>query len=227
MAMTLQLAAVFATGSRAAIAALTAVLVWLGALGPFSRWRLATAALIMIVLLPLMPSRSLMNTIEGRFYIWRVTAAHLLERPLFGFGPGAFEPKFVEWETSYWLEGRGTAGQRRYSGLQVHAHNDYLEILVNSGLAALLSFWLLLGSFLAFAFQKARHAPGGLLTGASAGVVALAAVALVDFPFHRPPELFLLCTLMAIAFLPTGPDLVGSPSTSAGRTANRTTQVIH
>ncbi len=200
----LQAAAVFATGSRAAVAALIAVLVWWGSLGPFPRWRLAAAALIMIALLPLMPSRPLLNTIEGRFYIWRITAAHLLERPLFGFGPGAFEPKFIEWETRYWLEGRGTADERRYSGLQAHAHNDYLETLVDGGLAALLSLWLLLGSFLAFAFQKARHAPGGLLTGASAGVVALAAVAMVDFPFHRPAELFLVWTLMALVFLQAG-----------------------
>ena len=200
----LQAAAVFATGSRAAVAGLMAVLVWLAGLGTFPRWRLAAAALIVIALLPLMPSRPLMETIEGRFYIWRVAAPHLLERPLFGFGPGAFEPKFIEWETLYWLEGRGTADQRKFSGLQAHAHNDYLEIFVDSGLAALLSFWLLLGSFCAFAFHKARHAPGGLLTGASAGVVALAAMATVDFPFHRPTELFLVWTLMAILFLRAG-----------------------
>ncbi|MCX5846566.1 MAG: O-antigen ligase family protein [Deltaproteobacteria bacterium] len=228
LAITLQVAAVFATGSRAAIVALIGALVWIGALGQFARWRLMTAvALTVLLLLPWMPSRSLMNTLEGRFYIWRVTASHLLERPVFGYGPGAFEPKFIEWETAHWLDGLGTSDERKFSGLQAHAHNDYLETIVDSGFAAILSLGFLLGSFFTSAFQIERDASGDLPTGASAGVVALAAVAMVDFPFHRPAELFLLWTLMAIVFLPTGPELAGSPSTSAGRKAGRTAQGIH
>jgi len=194
----LQAAAVFATGSRAAIAALIAALVWLSALGQFLRWRLlAAVVLIMLVLLPWIPSRSLMSTLEGRVYIWRVAASHLFERPLFGFGPGAFEPKYIEWETDYWRDGRAAAEQRKYSGLQAHAHNDYLEIIIDGGFAAALSLWLLLGSFFTFVFPIARAVAGNLPAGASAGVVALATIATVDFPFHRPAELFLLWTLMA------------------------------
>lgn len=219
----LELAAIFATGSRAAIAALIAALLWLWALGQFARWRLmVAAALIIIALLPLMPSRSFKNTIEGRFYIWRVTASHLFERPLlrtgFGFGPGAFEPKFIEWETAYWRDGRGAADQRRFSGLQAHAHNDYLEILVDSGFAAVLSLGFLLGSFTAFAFQLAGKSrgdfPAGTAAAASAGVVALAAVAMVDFPFHRPVALFFLWTLMALVFLQAKSEQTGSTVTN-------------
>ena len=93
----LEAAAIFATGSRAAVAALIAVLVWVTALGLVKRWRLMVAAgLIIIGLLPLMPSRSLMVTLSGRFYIWRVTASHLFERPLFGFGPGEF-PRSIQY----------------------------------------------------------------------------------------------------------------------------------
>jgi putative inorganic carbon (HCO3(-)) transporter len=206
-AIALEVAAVFATGSRAAIAALIAVLVWLGALGQFWRWRfMAAAALIIIALLPFMPSRSFMNTLDGRFYIWRVTASHLFERPLFGFGPGAFEPKFIEWETGYWRDGRGSADQRKFSGLQAHAHNDYLEIFVDSGFAGVLSLLFLLGSFFVFAFQQAKSASGGLSAGASVGVVALASVAMVDFPLHRPAELFLFWTLIALVYLEAGPE---------------------
>ena len=207
----LEVAAIFATGSRAAVAALIAVLVWVTALGLVKRWRLMVAAgLIIIGLLPLMPSRSLMVTLSGRFYIWRVTASHLFERPLFGFGPGAFEPKFIEWETGYWRDGRGSADQRQFSGLQAHAHNDYLEILVDSGFAGALGLLFLLGSFFSFAFQQAKRTPGGFSAGASAGVIALASVALVDFPLHRPAELFLFWTLIALVYLEAGPRVEGT-----------------
>ena len=199
--MILQAAAVFATGSRAAVAALIASAVWLGILGKFVRWRLMMAiALLMVVLIPLMPSRSLISTLEGRCYIWQVTVPHVLDRPLLGFGPGAFEPKFIEWETSYWRDGRGTDAQRKYTGLQAHAHNDYIEILLNGGITTFFSLWLLLGLFLANVFQTARHGCDDTLAGTSAGVVAMAAVAMIDFPFHRPTELFFLWTLMALAF---------------------------
>jgi len=200
-AAALQSGAILATGSRAAMAALIAALIWLGALGQWTRWRLVAAALVVIAVLPLMPSRSLMNTFEGRFYIWRVAVPHLFERPLFGFGPGAFEPKFIEWETAHWRDGKGTADQRKFTGLQAHAHNDFLEIIVDSGFVAVLSLWFLLGSFFTFAFLMARKASDGLVIGASAGVVALVTVAMFDFPFHRPTELFLFWTLMTIVYL--------------------------
>ena len=204
-ATALEVAAVFATGSRAAFVAIIAVLGWFGILGHFARWRsMVAVGLVIGVLLPLAPSRSLMDTISGRFYIWKVTASHLLERPLTGFGPGAFEPKFIEWETAYWRDGRGSAKERQFSGLQAHAHNDYLEILVDSGVAGALSGVFLLGVFFAFAFKRAKSAPGGVSAGASAGVIALAAVALVDFPLHRPEALFLLWTLIALVYLEAG-----------------------
>ena len=194
--------AVFATGSRAAILAVGAVVLWLGAVGQVARWQMiAVGALVIIALLAFAPSRSLKTTLEGRFYIWRVTVSHLLERPLFGFGPGAFEPKYIQWETLYWREGRGSADQREFAALQKHAHNDYLETLVNSGIAGLLSFLFLLGSFFVFAFRQAKAGAGGLLDGASAGVIALAAVAMVDFPLCRPTELFFFWTLMALVYL--------------------------
>jgi putative inorganic carbon (HCO3(-)) transporter len=204
----LETAAIFATGSRSVIAALIAMLVWLSALGQFVHWRLlAAVGLIIVVLIPFMPSRSLKDTLNGRFYIWRVTASHLSERPLVGFGPGAFEPKFIEWETGYWRDGQGSEDQRKFSGLQAHAHNDYLEILVNNGFAGLFSLLFLLGSFFVFAFQQVKGASDNLIAGASAGVIAIASVAMVDFPLHRPAELFLFWTFIALIYLEAGPEV--------------------
>ncbi len=212
----LQTAAIFATGSRAAILALIAVLVWLAVLRRLVNWRYlaGTAVLIAVLLLVYAPSRPLKTTLLGRYYIWHVTATHLAERPVFGFGPGGFAAKYVEWETEYWREGRSSASERQFAALQDHAHNDYLETLVDSGVAGLASFVALLLSSLVFAFRQAQRKVSELATGASAGVIALMAVALVDFPFRRPTELFLFWTLMGLVFLAATPQATvrGGPS---------------
>jgi O-antigen ligase len=194
--------AVLATGSRAVSAAIMAALIWLVALRHSARWWLLALAVLMITLIfAFTPARPLKTTIEGRFYIWQVIGSHMLERPLFGFGPGGFEPKYIEWETLYWREGRGYTNQRTFAALQAHAHNDYLETIVDRGFIGLSSLVSLLGSFLYSAFRQTKTTGSELLAGASAGVVALTLVAVVDFPFQRPAELFLLWTLMAVGYL--------------------------
>jgi hypothetical protein len=200
--MIVEASAVFATGSKAGVLAVSASLLWLGGLAtPALRRWVAAGAVAVIAVALFMPSRPVLTTIEGRLYIWRVTAAHLLERPLTGFGPGAFEPKYVAWETRYWREGHGTDAERTFAQLQAHAHNDYLETMVDSGAIGVLGMVSLMLSFLVFAFRQARDAGNELVAGASAGVVALAAVALVDFPLRRPTELFCFWTLVAVACL--------------------------
>lgn len=214
--LVLDAAAVFATGSRAAILALAVVLLWLAVLRRLVNWRYlaVTATLIAVLLLFYAPSRPLKTTLLGRYYVWHVTAAHLADRPLFGWGPGAFAAKYAEWETEYWREGRGLPDERQFAALQDHAHNDYLETLVDHGAAGVLSFVAVVLSFLFFAFRQARRTASQLVTGASAGVLALVAVALVDFPFRRPTELFLFWTLMAVGYLEAMP-----PATARGVTS--------
>lgn len=197
----LQMLALLATGSRAGLLAVAASLVWLCVLGRASIRILLGLGLLLLFVAAFIPSRNLMTTIDGRLYIWRITASHVFEKPLFGFGPGSFEPKYIEWETEHWRKGRGAAEERKFASLQAHAHNDFLEILVESGFAGLFGFLSVLGSFSIFAFRKARETGDALLAGASAGVIALASTALVDFPFYRPAALFFFWTSMALTFL--------------------------
>ncbi len=204
IALALEGLALCVTGSRAAALALAAALVWLAVFGRRRRL-LATvvvAGLVGPFVLVFAPSRSLSTTVRGRFYIWQVVAPHLTEGPIIGFGPGAFPMKFAQWETERWKSGRASDRERRFAGFQDHAHNDYFEILVENGIVGAVGFLDVVICFLAFGFREARRNSSELLTGATAGVVALLAVALVDFPLSRPAELFAFWTLMAIAYLP-------------------------
>jgi len=183
----LQVAAILCTGSRVLLVALPAALVAFAlARKRFERWWLLAVPLLCAVVW-LSPGRSLAATVTGRLHFAAVTVAHLPEVPVTGFGPGAFESKFAAWQQA-WL--RDHPIDRRFEGPVDHAHNDYLEFLVEYGPLGLGAFLALCGSSL---WRLSRRPfPGEV----AAALGALLAVALVDFPFHRPAE-WTLFTILA------------------------------
>jgi O-antigen ligase len=181
LAAALQLAAIFATGSRVFLAALPMLLLvrhW--------KWALA-AAPVAAALVWLAPARPLAETFQGRLYLARVAAAHLGEVPPTGFGPGAVELKFPQWQLE-WLKTH--PGDARFAGPVDHLHNDYLEFWVEYGPIGLAAFLFLAGWLV---YKAPARDPAAL-----AGVAALAAIALIDFPFHRPAGWALFWLLMGL-----------------------------
>jgi putative inorganic carbon (hco3(-)) transporter len=198
-AVTLQLIALFGTGSRVLLVAVpVAVIVAALARGrgvhggrfaqeawrPASWWLLGAAAAVAIFWLS--PARSIVATAEGRLYLVRATTARLSEVPLTGYGPGAFVGVFPEWQKT-WLDGH--PGDRRFAGPVDHAHNDYAEFWVEFGPLGACAFLALCGWALRTGWR--RGAPHSVM----AALAALLAVALVDFPLHRPAESALLALL--------------------------------
>ena len=132
-------------------------------------------------------------------HIWKVIGRNIAGIPVFGHGPGAFPLRFAEWETRY-LQLPEADSARRFAGLQDHAHNDYLEFAVDHGLPGLAAFMLFLALALRL-FEKQRGGAGTRMEGIGAGIIALLSVALVDFPLHRPAELYLLCLLISLLWI--------------------------
>ncbi len=195
-AFALQLAAIAATGSRVfllAAPAAAAILLW--RTGKTAKWWVA-AVPVAAMLVWLSPARPLGATVEGRVYLTRVSLSRWADIPLTGYGPGAFAPRFAEWQVQ-WLRNRGPEEPARvFAGEADHAHNDYAEFLVEYGLIGLGAFvaasaWLLLQA----TRRRADASPWS--AAALAGVAALLAAALVDFPFHRPAEWALYWILLA------------------------------
>lgn len=195
----LELLAIAATGSRAPVLGLLAGAVCWVLLNPARViWKTWAAILCLcLALVGLSPARSLTTTVAGRVYLWRITAHHIGDAPLFGLGPGAFEAFFPRWETHWWQQGRSSG---IVAGLEDHAHNDYLEIWVEQGTFGLLSFLGIVTVFFLRAKQS-LHSNLELLAGSAASVASMLAVALVDFPFHRVEECFLFWTLVGFAFI--------------------------
>ncbi|MCX6626402.1 MAG: O-antigen ligase family protein [Candidatus Solibacter sp.] len=202
----LQLAAIFATGSRVSLLALPvgALAMWLGNRRPIHRsaavWCVAGLA-VAVSLAWLSPARTLGETVQGRWYLTRVATSHWRDIPVAGFGPGSFAVQFAGWQTD-WLRGQPPgASEARFAGPVDHGHNDYVELWVEYGPLGwgaflALSVWLAAGAWHPL---PRRYLPAD--TGVRGAVACLAAMALVDFPFHRPAEWGLYWILLAVLSL--------------------------
>jgi O-antigen ligase len=148
-------------------------------------WLLALPAAA--ALLYLAPARPLAATIQGRLYLAQVAGSHWRQTPVTGHGPGSFEEQFAQWQTEWLQARRQDPGAARFAGAVDHAHNDYLEFLVEYGPAGLAVF-LGLGGWIAAQMWRGRARAAGQVQAAAIGAASLLAIAAVDFPFHRPAE---------------------------------------
>jgi O-antigen ligase len=116
------------------------------------------------------------------------------EKPLLGFGWGTFSTVYPSYQSFY-------------TDLRVnHAHNDYLELLVEAGLAgAAISLWFLVVVFRE-ATKKIRaqmDAEGMILTvGIVAAIISFLVHSFVDFNLHIPANASLFFVLCAAAATP-------------------------
>jgi O-antigen ligase len=118
-----------------------------------------------------------------------------MHKPILGFGLGTFStvfPKYQSFSTDSLIN---------------HVHNDYLELLVETGMAGVGVFaWMLAGVFRS-GFRKMREQAdegGRILTLATlTGITAILVHSLLDFNLHIPANaalFFVLCSAVATPF---------------------------
>lgn len=123
------------------------------------------------------------DSVDSRFELYRTSLEAWRDAPVFGTGYLSFP---------YTLE----ASREKvpsYAGAQTYfVHNDYLQILQETGVVGLLALLAMLAApFVAFLRKRSAEnaLPGAMALG---GISALAAHALVDFPLYIPACVLLL-----------------------------------
>ncbi len=199
--------AILATGSRAPIlggVSLALSSLWL--FPPVSRRVRIILGLAMIILLAALVAvtsvgRPVREVIQGRFFIWRVAISQAsVSTLLLGDGPGSFATGYPEWETKWAASAPKDQQSLRFLGYQEHAHNDWLEVLLEQGIAGVALLLLVMFSVLR-PFKAGVLQSNCAAASAVAGIAIFAGLACVDFPFHRPAEASVFWTLLAIAHL--------------------------
>jgi len=117
---------------------------------------------------------------------WRMAQA----RPLYGWGAGTFEVVFPVFQGSYLRDERGRATARLE-----FAHNDWLQLLAECGLAGAVVLFGAAG----LRFWRSWREAGASARLALGGLALVAGYAWIDFPLHNPAVLLTWSVLLATA----------------------------
>ncbi len=126
----------------------------------------------------------------NRGQIWSTTVELIKQNPLAGFGFGAYAAAITGFDTS--------AGKFSLE----EAHNDYLELAANGGMAAVflvLWFAIAVGRKIVGNFRSSAETDIALCFGATVGIAGVAFHSLVDFGLHVPVNILVLFVLIVIA----------------------------
>jgi len=127
-----------------------------------------------------------------RWPVWEATLKMAGEAPLLGIGLGAFQDAFPLYRPLLVPLGKFVD----------YAHNDYLQLLAEVGVAGLLLMGWALVSFLLFVVHRwtLRHDPfvRGLTLGGLGALAAVLAHSTMDFGLHMPANALLVVVLIAL-----------------------------
>jgi tetratricopeptide (TPR) repeat protein len=144
------------------------------------------------------------RSLDGRIWIWRLAARAAADALPFGDGLGAFPHRFLDLQGEA-LAGLPTAEAARRFVNATTAHNDWLEITVETGLPGL----ALLASAIIAGIVACRRAGA---RAEAASLIAFGVAALADSPLRQPAVL--APVVLALASAPrTVPITFASPRT--------------
>ncbi|MDA8175005.1 MAG: O-antigen ligase family protein [Nitrospiraceae bacterium] len=130
-----------------------------------------------------------------RLLAWKGTLAAFRDFPVFGTGLGTFASAF---------------GPYQPAGLQKiweHAHNDFLELLLEGGLAGVLlgAVFVLAVLKTAFGHRRGWHGRAAYLkAGFVASIITISVHSLADFNLHVPSNAILLSLILGLAVATSG-----------------------
>jgi O-antigen ligase len=132
---------------------------------------------------------------RDRYYMWQAGLDMVLERPVFGQGPGMVEVVYPRFR---WPEAPNPQ--------QPHLHNNVMQVSAERGLPGLLFFlWWVGVAFLA-ALRQAQHAgaagrgPDWAAAGALAALAAVFVAGLFEYNLGDSEVLMLVLLLTAVPF---------------------------
>jgi O-antigen ligase len=132
------------------------------------------------------------ESLVDRLQAPRLALQAVADRPLFGHGGGTFVTAFPPYKEAgmpwYWVD----------------AHNDYVQVAVDTGVLGL-TLWLLPGGLTAWRalrLMSDRHSATsrGLAVAAWMALCCMALHSMVDFNLHIPANALTLCVLLALAW---------------------------
>jgi O-antigen ligase len=129
---------------------------------------------------------------EGRLSFWKDSMGLIREYPLTGVGLGNFGIAFQRFQTS-WV-----------TFFVDHAHNDYVEFAVETGLAGVVLLFLpmlyLLGKMIVFFLKDSRRYRPAILLGCIGSTLAILLHSITDFNLQIPSNALVFSVVLGIGY---------------------------
>lgn len=131
----------------------------------------------------------------GRLLIWKISKNMIFENPIFGIGYGKFEVLYNEYQQKFFLNGDFLLHDVQVADYIQMAYNEYLQLLIETGLVGLLLFILTMAYFL-FNFlkyinittkNKDRDFSYFITIGAFFSIISILIMSMFSYPFHYLP----------------------------------------
>ena len=129
------------------------------------------------------------NSADGRALIWKTTLKIISKHPM-GVGLGHFSGAYRVEQAAYFASGNYSKQEELVAGNPEYAFNEYLQILAEFGVVALVLFTAFIALIYMGIKRKAIAETGGL--------ISLLVFASMSYPFNLLPFLIVLVFLMAL-----------------------------
>jgi O-antigen ligase len=130
------------------------------------------------------------DSADGRLLIWKINLKTLVQNPL-GVGLGHFSGAYGDTQAAYFASGEASETEKLVAGNPEYGFNEFLQIGIESGVAALLLF---IGILLKAFYLLKRNGDWGEM----GSLAALVVFACFSYPFSLWPFLVVLTYLLAV-----------------------------
>lgn len=130
---------------------------------------------------------------DGRMLIWKITTHAFLDNPVRGTGVGGFAGAYAGAQANYFAGGNATEHEKWVAGTPEAAFNEYLQILVETGIFGFLVFVVGIASIIYMGIRRKRYYAVGDL-------ISLFIFSLTSYPLRDPSFLpgFLVLSVIAV-----------------------------
>ena len=148
-------------------------------------------AVLFIIVTSIFLFRMKMDSGNGRLFMWKITCKAIVEKPLFGYGPGAFSHVYGEQQSAYFAAGQYTDLEEKVAGAPEYAFNEYLQLCIEGGGILLVMFLFVVVWGIYKGVTRKEHI-------ACSGLISLSIFSLSSYPFQILPFLLMGVLLLAV-----------------------------
>lgn len=124
---------------------------------------------------------------NGRILIWKCSFSMIADRPVFGFGTGGFNSKYMYYQAEYFRSHIGSKYEMLADSID-HPYNEYILFVVNYGV---FGFLILIG-FVYFIWKSYSRHPQHESAIPGLCLISVAVFSLFSYPFAYP-FIWILC----------------------------------